>query len=146
MIDPLDIINGSDLESLHAKLLVGNLKQEEVARATKYQKAAFPNGIPECGADALRFTLLSYVTGGGDLNFDIKVMHAYRRFCNKVWQASKYVMGRLPSDFAPAASLDTSNLSLSEQWILHRMNRAVRGANEALEARNFSKFTQSIYG
>lgn len=145
MVDPLDVIKGIDLESLHAKLLTGNLKEEEVARATKYQKSAFPSGIPECGADALRFTLLSYVTGGGDLNFDIKVMHAYRRFCNKIWQASKYVMGRLPADFAPVASLDASKLSLAEHWILHRMNCAVKGANDALEARNFSKFTQSIY-
>jgi valyl-tRNA synthetase len=145
VVDPLDLIKGIDLESLHAKLLTGNLKEEEVARATKYQKSAFPSGIPECGADALRFTLLSYVTGGGDLNFDVKVMHAYRRFCNKIWQASKYVMGRLPTDFAPVASLDTSKLSLAEHWILHRMNCAVKGANDALEARNFSKFTQSIY-
>ena len=81
VIDPLDIISGINLDDLHAKLLVGNLKDDEVARATKYQKTAFPDGIPECGADALRFTLLSYTTGGGDINFDIKVMHAYRRFC-----------------------------------------------------------------
>ena len=66
VIDPLDIISGIDLETLHAKLLFGNLKDEEVARATKYQKTAFSTGIPECGADALRFTLLSYTTVGGD--------------------------------------------------------------------------------
>lgn len=64
VIDPLDIINGIDLEALHAKLYVGNLKEDEIAKATKYQKTAFPSGIPECGADALRFTLLSYTTGG----------------------------------------------------------------------------------
>lgn len=72
VIDPLDIINGIELEALHAKLLTGNLKEDEVERATKYQKTAFPGGIPECGADALRFTLLSYTTGGGDISFDIK--------------------------------------------------------------------------
>lgn len=145
VIDPLDVIGGIDLESLHAKLLVGNLKPDEVAKATKYQKTAFPGGIPECGADALRFTLLSYTTGGGDINFDIKVMHAYRRFCNKVWQASKYVMGRLPQDFVPVASLDTSKLSLPERWILHRMNCAVKAVNNALETRSFSRSTQNIY-
>jgi valyl-tRNA synthetase len=58
VVDPLDIINGIELEALHAKLLVGNLKEDEIARATKYQKTAFPSGIPECGADAMRFTLL----------------------------------------------------------------------------------------
>jgi valyl-tRNA synthetase len=63
VVDPLDIINGIELEALHQKLLVGNLKEDEIARAIKYQKTAFPQGIPECGADALRFTLLckSYV-------------------------------------------------------------------------------------
>lgn len=72
-------------------------------------------------------------------------MHAYRRFCNKIWQATKYVMGRLPENFAPVSSLDTSKLSLSEKWILHRMNTAVKGVNDALEARNFSRCTQGIY-
>lgn len=145
VIDPLDIINGIDLETLHAKLLTGNLKEDEVERATKYQKTAFPAGIPECGADALRFTLLSYTTGGGDISFDIKVMHAYRRFCNKVWQASKFVLGKLPQDFVPAAKLDTSALSVPERWILHRMNFAVKGINEALETRQFSTSTKLAY-
>ena len=145
VIDPLDVINGIDLESLHAKLRVGNLQEDEIARATKYQKTAFPDGIPECGADALRFTLASYTTGGGDINFDIKVMHAYRRFCNKVWQASKYVLSRLPQDFTPIPSSDMSNLSVPERWILHRMNCAVRDINEALTAREFSRSTQIAY-
>ncbi|KAK3298197.1 tRNA synthetases class I-domain-containing protein [Chaetomium fimeti] len=145
VIDPLDIINGIELEELHAKLLTGNLKEDEVERATKYQKTAFPGGIPECGADALRITLLSYTTGGGDINFDIKVMHAYRRFCNKVWQASKYVLGKLPQEFVPASKLDTSALSVPERWILHRMNSAVKGINDALEARQFSTATKLAY-
>ncbi|KAH7349379.1 valyl-tRNA synthetase [Plectosphaerella cucumerina] len=145
VIDPLDIINGIDLEALHAKLYVGNLKEDEIAKATKYQKTAFPAGIPECGADALRFTLLSYTTGGGDISFDIKVMHAYRRFCNKIWQASKYVLGSLPADFKPVAKLDTSKLSIPEKWILHRMNVAVKGMNEALAAREFSRASQYAY-
>ncbi|KAK0703065.1 tRNA synthetases class I-domain-containing protein [Lasiosphaeria miniovina] len=145
VIDPLDIINGIELQDLHAKLLVGNLKEDEVKKATKYQQTAFPSGIPECGADALRFTLLSYTTGGGDISFDIKVMHAYRRFCNKVWQASKYVLGKLPQDFVPLDKLDTAALSVPERWILHRMNTAVKGVNEALEAREFSRSTKLAY-
>ncbi|ROT37910.1 valyl-tRNA synthetase [Sodiomyces alkalinus F11] len=145
VIDPLDIISGIDLDELHAKLYVGNLKEDEVSRAIKYQKTAFPGGIPECGADALRLTLISYTTGGGDISFDIKVMHAYRRFCNKIWQASKYVLGRLPENFTPVANRDTTKLSMPERWILHRMNAAVKGINESLEAREFSKSTQFAY-
>lgn len=144
VIDPLDIISGIDLAALHEKLRHGNLHPDEIARAEKYQKTAFPQGIPECGADALRFTLISYATGGSDINFDIKVMAAYRRFCNKVWQASKYVLGKLPQDFSPAAAptLDAANLTLAEKWILHRMNEATRAVNEALDAREFSRATR----
>ncbi|KAF2237140.1 valyl-tRNA synthetase [Viridothelium virens] len=143
VIDPLDIIHGIDLDSLHAKLLTGNLDEKEVSRAKQYQKTAFPQGIPECGADALRLTLASYTTGGGDINFDIKVMHAYRRFCNKIWQASKYILGQLPDGFTP--NEESTPFDLSQKWILHRLNTAVQNINNALTAREFSKSTQIIY-
>ena len=64
VIDPLDVMEGIELQALHDKLKVGNLDQKELATATKFQKASFPDGIPECGADALRFSLISYTTGG----------------------------------------------------------------------------------
>jgi valyl-tRNA synthetase len=73
VIDPLDVIAGIKLEDLHAKLLQGNLHPSEVQKATKYQKSAFPDGIPECGADALRFTMINATTGGGDINLEIKM-------------------------------------------------------------------------
>jgi valyl-tRNA synthetase len=145
VVDPLEIINGVNLDALYVKLHAGNLEQAEIEKAKKYQKTAFPQGIPECSSDALRFTLISYTTGGGDINFDIKVMHAYRRFCNKIWQASKYVLGRLPEDFVPPVQLDFSQASLSEQWVLHRLNVATRGVNEALKAKEFSKCTQILH-
>ena len=139
-------MDGIELEALHAKLLVGNLDPKEVAQATKYQKTAFPQGIPECGADALRFTLISYTTGGGDINFDIKVMHAYRKFCNKIYQASRYVLGKLPAGFTPNAAVTLNGKgSLAERWILHRFNEAAAAMDEALEAREFSKSTQIAY-
>ena len=93
----------------------------------------------------MRFTLLSYTTGGGDIAFDIKVMHAYRRFCNKIWQASKYVLGNLAEGFTPDAQINTSALSIPEKWILYRMNQATKGVNEALEAREFSRATKIAY-
>lgn len=140
VIDPLDVISGISLEQLHAKLYSGNLKESEIERAKKNQKE-----IPECGADALRFTLLSYTTGGGDINFDLKVMAAYRRFCNKVWQASKYVLGNLGESFKPVTRLDIASLSVPERWILHRMNSAIKGINEAFAARQFSTATKLAY-
>lgn len=71
-------------------------------------------------------------------------MHGYRRFCNKIWQASKYVLLKLPADFK-RVELDHSKLSQPEKWILHRMNSAVKETNRALEAREFSKSTQVTY-
>lgn len=71
-------------------------------------------------------------------------MAAYRRFCNKIYQASKYVLGKLPTDFAPAA-LNTVALSVPERWILHRLNEAVQGVNDSLEAREFSRATKIAY-
>ncbi|KAF2836258.1 valyl-tRNA synthetase [Patellaria atrata CBS 101060] len=146
VIDPIDVMEGIQLESLHQKLLEGNMDSKEVANATKYQKTAFPQGIPECGADALRFSLVNYTTGGGDIAFDIKTMHAYRRFCNKIYQATKYVLGNLAADFTPQGKGGkTGKESLPERWILHKLNIATRDINKALTAREFSRSTQTAY-
>jgi valyl-tRNA synthetase len=148
VIDPLDVIRGIELQSLHDKLLTGNLAAAEVENATRYQKTAFPQGIPECGADALRFSLIAYTTGGGDINFDVKVIHAYRRFCNKIWNASKYVLGKLEAvqGFVPAKQRALGgNESLAELWVLHKMNSAIRAVSEALEQREFMKSANLVY-
>lgn len=146
VIDPLDVISGIKLDDLHAKLQQGNLHPSEVEKATKYQKSAFPQGIPECGADALRFCMVAYTTGGGDINFDIKVMHAYRKFCNKIYQATKYVLRNLPEGYIPPKSGKlTGKESLAEQWILHKMTNAAKDINEALAEREFSKSTIIVY-
>lgn len=112
-----------------------------------YVLQAFPQGIPEIGADALRFSLVNYTqASGNDINFDIKTMHSYRRFCNKIYQATKYVLGKLGEDFVPR---ETSALvgkeSLPEKWILTKMNRAAKQINRALEEREFAKSTQISY-
>ncbi|VUC28382.1 unnamed protein product [Clonostachys rosea] len=145
VIDPLDVISGIKLEDLHAKLLLGNLHPSEVAKATKYQKTAFPDGIPQCGADALRFTMANATTGGGDINLDVRIIHAYRKFCNKIFQATKYVLGSLPEDFVPAKDASATGKTLAERWILHKMNAAARDVNAALADREFSKATIIVY-
>lgn len=146
VIDPQDVIEGIALTDLHKKLLTGNLNPAEVERATKYQKTAFPDGIPQCGTDALRFALVAYTTGGGDIAFDIKVIHGYRKFCNKIYQATKYVLGKLDADFVPrkTAAL-TGKESLAERWILHKMTTAAKEVNQALAEREFMKSTSIIY-
>ena len=147
VIDPVDIMDGVSLQALNDKLRLGNLAPKEIDRAVKWQRSAFPDGIDECGADALRFSLINYTTGGGDINFDVKVMRSYRNFCNKIYQATKYVLMNLPEEFKPQAKGGkTGKESLPERWILHKMNAAAKEVNESLEKREFSQATQSLHG
>ncbi|KAF3931507.1 hypothetical protein ABW19_dt0205566 [Dactylella cylindrospora] len=145
VIDPLDVIHGIALQGLHDKLVGGNLDPKEIAAATKYQKTAFPQGIPQCGADALRFTLISYTTGSLDINTEINVFHGYRKFCNKIFQATKYVLGKLDEDFKPQATLPSGKESLAEKWILHKLNTAAKVVNENLQSRDFFRATEAVY-
>lgn len=146
VIDPLDIISGTSLEKLHAKLLLGNLDPKEVTQATNYQKTAFPDGIPQCGSDAMHFAFCHYTTGGRDINMDIKVVDGYRKFCNKMYQATKFALMRLGDDFIPnpTAAL-TGKESLVELWILHKLNKAAQNTNKGLEERNFLLATDEVY-
>ena len=146
VVDPLDIISGITLEELHKTLLSGNLDPTEIERAKAYQKSAFPKGIEECGTDALRFTLINYTTGGGDIAFDIREIEAKRRFCNKIYQATNFALGRLGDGFTPAANpYDNAPHSLAEKWILHRLNLATKEVNEAIESREFSIAAGTLY-
>jgi valyl-tRNA synthetase len=146
VVDPNDIIQGIALEDLHKKLLTGNLNPNEVEKATKYQKTAFPDGIPQCGTDALRFALVSYTTGGGDIAFDVKVIYGYRKFCNKIYNATKYVLGNLDADYVPRKTGKmTGKESLAEKWILHKFTNAAKEINKALEDREFMRSTTIVY-
>lgn len=146
VVDPLDVITGIPLQGLHDKLLIGNLDPRELKKATEGQKLSYPNGIPECGTDALRFALCAYSTGGRDINLDILRVEGYRKFCNKIYQATKFVLGKLGSDYVPPMSASlTGNESLVEKWILHKLTTAAKNTNEALEARNFGDATNHIY-
>jgi len=146
VIDPIDIMEGISLKELNDKLLVGNLDPKELKTATKYQQTSFPQGIPECGADALRFSLIQYTTGGGDIAFDVRVIHGYRKFANKVYQATKYVLGKLDKDFVPKpTSAKSGKETVAEKWILHKLNQAAKDINKALTDREFSKATSISY-
>lgn len=145
VVDPVDIMDGISLQKLNDQLRAGNLDPKELKTAEKYQKTAFPQGIPECGADALRMALIGYTTGGGDISFDVNVIHGYRRFCNKIYQATKYVLGRF-GDLTPRAKVEKSGKeSLPERWILHKLTISAKRINEHLEAREFSLATQIAY-
>lgn len=146
VVDPVDIMDSITLDALKQKLLVGNLDPKELKVAEKYQNTAFPKGIPECGADALRMALTGYTTGGGDIAFDVQVIHGYRRFCNKIYQATKFVLGRIGEDFVPRKTAAKSGQeSLPERWLLHKFSKASEDINKKLEAREFSNSTQVAY-
>ncbi|ANB14175.1 valine--tRNA ligase [Sugiyamaella lignohabitans] len=146
VIDPLDVIAGIPLQGLHDKLRQGNLDPRETKKAEEGQKISFPNGIPECGTDALRFALCAYTTGGRDINLDIYRIEGYRKFCNKIYQATKFALMRLGDDYVPPASGNPSGKeSLVEKWILHKLSTASKIATEALDKRDFLEATNVIY-
>lgn len=92
VIDPMYVINGITLDDLHQTLYNSNLDPKEIDKAIAGQKQDFPNGIPECGADAMRFALCSYNLQNRDINLDIMRVQGYRFFCNKLWNAAKFAM------------------------------------------------------
>jgi valyl-tRNA synthetase len=101
VIDPLDVIDGITLEELQTRLDQGNLDPKEVQKAKEGQKKDYPNGIPLCGTDALRFTLLAYTSSGRDINMDIKRVDGYSKFCNKLWNATRFANLKLGDNYIP---------------------------------------------
>lgn len=146
VIDPLDIIEGIELNGLHEKLLQGNLDEKEVQKAIAGQKKDFPKGIPQCGTDALRFTLCAYTSAGRDLNLDVSRVEGYRKFCNKLWNATKFALMKLEDGFQPAADpKPTGNEGLAEKWILSKLNSAAQQVNVGFHERNFMNTCSAIY-
>jgi valyl-tRNA synthetase len=104
VIDPLDVIEGISLAELQSRLDNGNLDPAEVQKAKDGQAKDYPNGIPECGTDALRFTLLAYTSSGRDINMDIKRVDGYSKFCNKLWNATRFANMKLGADYVPRST------------------------------------------
>ena len=146
VIDPIDVIEGITLEDLQLRLDQGNLEKVEVVKAKAGQLKDFPLGIPECGTDALRFTLLAYMSFSRDINLDILRVDGYKKFCIKIWNASILTRMKLGDDFLPAKTQALSGLeSLADKWILHKLNQAIVDTNQHLEQMNFMQATTAVY-
>lgn len=150
VVDPIDVIEGISLDALHAKLLEGNLDEREITKAAAGQKKDFPKGLPQCGTDALRFALCAYTSAGRDINLDILRVEGYRKFCNKLWNATKFALLKLEgpngSPFQPSSSdAPAGEESLVEKWILHRLDFAAREVSTQLTERNFMNATAAVY-
>ncbi|XP_058803895.1 valine--tRNA ligase isoform X2 [Phymastichus coffea] len=111
VIDPMDVIRGATLENLHKQLLDTNLDPQELKRATEGQKRDYPQGIPECGTDALRFALCAYTSQGRDINLDILRVQGYRFFCNKLWNAAKFALTYFGDGFEYDEAADAKSLN-----------------------------------
>jgi valyl-tRNA synthetase len=146
VVDPIDVTEGIRLEDMHTKLREGNLDPAEVEKAVKGQQKDFPNGISECGTDAMRFALCAYTSQGRDINLDINRVVSYRHFCNKLWNATKFALMNLGADYAPLASSDvTGQESVMEKWILSRLHSAVKDADEGWKSFELAQCTTAIY-
>ncbi|KAK3747841.1 hypothetical protein QZH41_015985 [Actinostola sp. cb2023] len=146
VIDPVDVIKGITLENLHKLLENSNLDPKEVARAKKGQKDDYPDGIPECGTDALRFALCAYTAQGRDINLDVLRVQGYRHFCNKLWNATKFALAGLGDDFVPNPKPELlGNESLMDRWILSRLSNAEQSSNEGFANYDFPIATTAMY-
>lgn len=139
VIDPLEVIDGCTLQKLQDRLDSGNLPAKEVARAKKNNQEEFPDGIPECGSDALRFGLLAYCAQGRDINLDVKVVVGYRKFCNKIWNATRFALKYI-EDFQPTATLlddlmGSGKMAIRDRFMISRLMKGVQTVND-----NFSKY------
>ncbi|KAL2937552.1 Valine--tRNA ligase mitochondrial 1 [Bienertia sinuspersici] len=145
VVDPLEVINGISLEDLQKRLEEGNLDPSELAKAKDVQRKDFPSGIPECGADALRFALVSYTAQSDKINLDIQRVVGYRQWCNKLWNAIRFAMSKLGDDYTPPNSVNPSIMPFSCQWILSALNKAVGKTVSSLEAYEFSDAASVVY-
>ncbi|XP_068633756.1 valine--tRNA ligase isoform X2 [Battus philenor] len=145
VIDPVDVVRGVTLEQLHAQLQDSNLDPKEVEKAKLGQKQDYPNGIPECGTDALRFALCA-MTQGRDLNLDILRVQGYRFFCNKLWNATKFALMYFPKETKYKAHTSSlPSLSPMDSWMLSRLALAVQKVNSGFQNYDFPSATTHCY-
>jgi len=146
VIDPLDVIHGISLAGLQEQLHNSNLDPKEIKKAQDGQKVDYPDGIPECGTDALRFALCAYTSQGRDINLDVLRVQGYRFFCNKLWNATKFALNGLGEGFQPTPTMQLcGGESQMDLWILSRLADTVSLCNTGFETYDFPMATTALY-
>ncbi|KAM6185035.1 valine--tRNA ligase, mitochondrial [Rhynchocyon petersi] len=145
VLDPRDIIMGAELQVLQEKLRDGNLDPTELAVAAAAQRKDFPHGIPECGTDALRFTLCSHGALGGDLNLSVSEVLNFRHFCNKIWNALRFILSVLGEKFIPQPVEELCPSTPMDAWVLSRLACTAWECERGFLTRELSLVTRALH-
>jgi valyl-tRNA synthetase len=141
VLDPIDLIDGIDLESLVSKRTFGMMQPKMAKSIEKATRKHFPDGIPAYGTDALRYTFYSLASTGRDIKFDLGRVEGYRNFCNKIWNASRYVLSQV-EDTDLTGPLELGD---AEQWIYDRLQTTLRQVDTNMAAYRFDHVAQNLY-
>ncbi|HNI38420.1 MAG TPA: class I tRNA ligase family protein, partial [Pseudomonadales bacterium] len=145
VIDPIDLIDGIDLEALVAKRTAGMMQPQMAEKIAKATRKEFPDGLNAYGTDALRFTFLSLASTGRDIKFDVGRIEGFRNFCNKIWNASRYVLMNCEEQNCGQDGTTDYELSLADRWIISRLQQAEKSVAEAIAQYRFDLATQAVY-
>lgn len=144
VLDPLDLIDGIDLESLVAKRTFGLMNPKQAEKIEKSTRKEFPEGINAYGTDAVRFTFCALANTGRDIKFDLKRVEGYRNFCNKIWNATRFVLMNVEGQTV-AQEARPELWELPEQWIISRLQKAEQAVHQAFATYRLDLAAQTIY-
>ena len=145
VLDPLDIIDGIDLETLVQKRTTGLMNPKDAPKIEKQTRKEFPEGIQAYGTDALRFTFCSLASTGRDIKFDMGRVEGYRNFCNKIWNAMRYTLMQCENQNCGQAGDTDYELSLGDRWIISKLQLAEKAVAENLDNYRLDLASQAIY-